>query len=339
MRSDAPGVADASRVPVLLLGLGPTALSALEALHERFQVVGLVREATGADDDAAARAHSLGIPVHTDASLRAVSTLVQELRPACVVVSSYNRILPAALLEACPFVNVHYAPLPRLRGRASVNWALINGEPCTAITIHTLVPGLDAGGILYQRLVPISDTATVTDLYEQLNALQREALAGAVQRRLDGDEGVPQDEADATYGCTRLPEDGEIDWSAPTAVIDRLVRALTEPYPGAYTYLGTERLWVARAVPLADPPRYEGRVPGRVVNLSRAHGFVDVLTGDGVLRLLEVRPDNGTPAPASELITSVRTTLGLRTADLLTRLGELERQLAELRALINPRSG
>ena len=320
---------DGTRVPVLLIGVGPTASSALEALHERFEVVGLVREA--ADGDATAlRARSLGIPVHADVSLRAVSALVEELRPACVVVSSYNRILPAALLETCPFLNVHYAPLPRLRGRASVNWALINGEPCTAITIHTLVPGLDAGGILYQRLVPILDGDTVTDLYERLNELQRRALADAVQRRLGGDEGAPQDEARASYGCTRLPEDGEIDWSAPTLAIDRLVRALTDPYPGAYTYLGTDRLWIQRALPLADPPRYEGRVPGRVVNLSKAQGFVDVLTGDGVLRLLQVRPDGEAAKPASELITSVRTTLGLRVTDLLARLGELERRLARL---------
>jgi methionyl-tRNA formyltransferase len=329
-----PSDGAAARAPVLLLGLGPTAQSALEALHERFQVVGVVRDGAGqqAEDATVQRARSLGVPVHPDASLRAVSALVESLRPACVVVSSYNRILPAALLEACPFVNVHYAPLPRLRGRASVNWALINGEPQTAITVHTLVPGLDAGGILYQRLVPIADAATVTDLYEQLNEVQREVLADAVRRRLDGDEGAPQREADATYGCTRLPEDGEIDWSAATVAVDRLIRALVTPYPGAFTYLGTERLWIAGALPLADAPRYEGRVPGRVVAVSKANGFVDVLTGDGVLRLLEVRRDGGPTMPASQAITSVRATLGLRSGDLLARLAELERRLAALEA-------
>jgi methionyl-tRNA formyltransferase len=329
MRSDG-----GPRARVLLLGLGPTSLSALEALHERFEVVGMVRDAAGqeATDGAVLRARSLGVPVHTDLSLAAVSALVEAARPACVVVSSYHRILPPDLLEACPFVNVHYAPLPRYRGRASVNWALINGEPATAITVHTLVPGLDAGGILHQRLVPIAATATVTDLYEQLNAVQREVLADAVQRRLDGDEGVPQVEADATYGCTRLPEDGEIDWSAPTAAVDRLIRALADPYPGAYTWLGTERLWIPLAAPLRGAPRYEGRVPGRVIAVSRADGFVDVLTGDGVLRLLRVRPDGGTAVAASQAITSVRATLGLRVADVLARLAGLERELAGLRA-------
>jgi methionyl-tRNA formyltransferase len=327
MRSDGT-----SEVRVLLLGLGPTTSSALEALCERFHVVGLVRDGTGQDppDGTVQRAQALGVPVHADVSVAYLTRLVAELRPACVVVSSYNRILPASLLEACPFVNVHYAPLPRYRGRASVNWALINGEPCTAITIHTMLPGLDAGGILYQRLLPIGDTATVTDLYERLNGLQRVALADAVQRRLDGDEGAPQSEAEASYGCTRLPEDGEIDWSAPTVTIDRLIRALTEPYPGAYTYLGTDRLWVPSAAPLLDAPRYEGRVPGRVIGVSKAHGFVDVLTGDGVLRLLQVRPDGRATMAASEAVTSVRMTLGLRAGDLLAKLIRMERELAAL---------
>jgi methionyl-tRNA formyltransferase len=323
---------DAPRV--LLIGQGPTALSAMEALHERFQVIGLVRDPSAPEtsDGTAQAACSLGIPVQADTRLAAVSALVLAERPAIVVVSSYSRILPPALVEACPFVNVHYAPLPRLRGRASVNWALINGDPYTAITIHTLVPGLDAGGILYQRLVPITGKATVTSLYERLNALQRAALADAVQRRLDGDEGDPQVETDATYGCTRLPEDGEIDWSAPTAVVDRLVRALLAPYPGAFTYLGTERLTVLEAVPLAEAPRYEGRVPGRVVGVSRAGGSVDVLTGDGVLRLLRVGRATGATVAASEAITSVRATLGLRTGDLLRRLDELEHELTTLKA-------
>jgi methionyl-tRNA formyltransferase len=323
----------ADKAAVLLLGLGPTTLSALEALSKRFHVVGLVRAVIGqeAADGTVLRARALGVPVHTDASLPAITALIKELRPACVVVSSYDRILPPPLLGACPFVNVHYAPLPRLRGRASVNWALINGQPSTAVTIHTLVPGLDAGGILYQQRIPIGVTDTVADLYEQLNRLLGEALADAVQRRLDGDEGTPQAEADASYGCTRLPEDGEIDWAAPTAVIDRLVRALVEPYPGAFTYLGAVRLWIPRAVPLDDAPCYEGRIPGRVIGVSRAHGFADVLTGDGVLRILEARRDGGASVRASELITSVRMTLGLRVGDLLTRLAVLEGELAALR--------
>jgi len=310
---------------VVLVGLGGTTATALEALLERFIVAALVRDE---DDEVASRARAAGVAVSADVSVGGLADLVGRLDPGCVVVSSYNRILPGALVAARPFVNVHYAPLPRYRGRATVNWALINGEPVAAISIHSLVPGLDAGGILYQRTVPIGPADTVADLYARLNELQRGALAEAVARRLSGDGGEPQDERGATYACTRLPEDGEIDWSAPTARVDGLVRALAPPFPGAYTYLGLRRLWVRRAAPVADAPVYEGRVPGRVVRVSRAEGAVDVLTGDGVLRLCEVALDGDEAArPATDLVRSVRTTLGLRTGDLLDRIAALERAL------------
>jgi methionyl-tRNA formyltransferase len=144
-------------------------------------------------------------------------------------------------------------------------------------------------------------------------------LAGAVARRLQGDEGQPQDESRATYACTRLPADGEIDWSATTDATDRLVRALTDPFPGAFSWLGVRRLVIRRAEPVREP-RYEGRVPGRVVRVDRSAGVVDVLTGDGALRLHEVALDGATPQRAADVITSVRQTLGLSAAQLLAAL-------------------
>jgi len=317
------------RTKVLLIGFGPTTASALDSLIERFDVVGLVRDG---EDAVCQRAQGLRITVYADGSLKALDALVSELQPACVVVSSFDRILPAALIARSRFVNVHYAPLPQYRGRANVNWALINGEQQAGISIHTIVPGLDAGNILYQQTIPIHDRDTVGDLYDRLNAIQRQELGRTVQRFLDGDAGAPQDEREATYGCTRLPEDGEIDWAAPTAAIDRLVRALTPPYPGAFTYLDRRSLRVWRAEPVRDAPRYVGRIPGRVVGCSKRYGFADVLTGDGVLRLHEVQLAGADRVCAAEVITSTRTTLGLRPSDLLRRIDELEARLAALSA-------
>jgi methionyl-tRNA formyltransferase len=307
---------------VLLIGQGTTTLSALQSLVDRFEVVGLIRSAD-AGDPAVRLADSSGVPLFGDTSLAGVDRAVSRTDPDAVVVSSYDRILPASLITARPFVNVHYAPLPRYRGRATVNWAIINGDSHCAISIHSLVPGLDAGGILFQQLVPIGLSDTVTDLYARLNAIQRDALAGAVARRLHGEEGQPQDEARATYACTRLPDDGEIDWSGPTDAAERLVRALTDPFPGAFTWLGLRRLVIVRAEPVHGP-RYEGRVPGRVVRVDRSAGAIDVLTGDGVLRVHEVALDGGGPQRAADVITSVRQTLGLSTARLLAALESRE---------------
>ena len=314
---------DGDRPRVLLLGVGPTAESALKGLSGTFDVVGLVRPDGPPDDPAQMFAAEHGIEVLTKAGLADVAHLVRSRAPDCVVCSSYDRVLPADVLSLCPFVNVHYSPLPRYRGRANVNWAIINGEPDAAISVHTLVPGLDAGGILAQKIVPIGDRDTVGDLYAKLNARQEQLLAGAVTRRLLGDEGTPQDESAATYGCTRTPDDGEVDWGASTGAIDRLVRALGDPYPPAFTFLGLRRVDVLRAEPMPDVPPYDGRIPGRVVRVGRDNGFVDVLTGDGVLRLWSLAVDGAGPVPASQVVRSVKDTLGLRTIDLLRRLTAL----------------
>jgi methionyl-tRNA formyltransferase len=326
---------------VLLLGLGPTALTALESLAERFEVAGLVRACPppSGRDDVVERARALGVPVFSDVGPDAVERLVLDCAPDCVVVSSYDRILPGRVLARCPFMNVHYAPLPEYRGRANVNWAILNGEPETAITVHVMAPGLDAGNILFQQRVPIASDDTVGDLYAKLNAVQRQVLAEAVAAHLSGSQGEPQDEDAATYGCTRVPDDGEIDWAAPTEHVYALIRALAAPYPGAHTYLEGRRLRILRARPLQDPPRYVGRVPGRVVARSSRNGHVDILTGDGVLRISEVA-DGSECLPASTVITSTRQTLGLRTADLLARIESLESRLRSLDGWsADPRAG
>jgi methionyl-tRNA formyltransferase len=311
------------RARVLLVGEGPTTDSALASLVASHEVVALLR-AADACDPALQRAEASGVSVHPHPTVSSITELVAALHPDCVVVSSFDRILPAPLLEACPFLNVHYSPLPRYRGRANVNWAVINGEPEAAISLHELVPDLDAGGLLYQERVPIGARTTTTELYAALNLIQQRELGAAVTRLLAGDRGQVQDPAEATYGCTRLPDDGELDWAASTAALDRLVRGLTWPAQGAFTFHGLTRLWVDRAEPAPAPARWVGRVPGRVVRRAPDDGWVDVLTGDGVLRLHEVRVEDDAAIPAAKALRSVRATLGLRTPDLVREIARLQ---------------
>ena len=233
----------------------------------------------------------------------------------------------------CRFVNVHYSLLPHYRGRANVNWAIINGETTAGISIHLVVPELDGGNLLFQRAIPIAANDTVTTLYERLNAIQEDELGNVVVRAINGYQGISQNAENASYGCTRVPEDGEIDWRQPTETIDRLIRGLTPPFPGAFTYLAGQRLIIARASPL-DAPRYIGRVPGRIAGRSRSDGWVDVLTGDGVLRVFTVLPlDTDRPCAAASVIRSTRATLGLSRLDLLRRIVALEDRLASLERL------
>jgi methionyl-tRNA formyltransferase len=320
------------RPDVLLIGMGTTTLSALQSLLETCRVVGVVRESPDPlTDPVVALARGAGVPVFPDASLTGVEAAVRDGQPDCVVVSSFGRVLPAAILARCPFINVHYAPLPAYRGQANVNWALLNGEPTAAISIHVLELELDAGNVLFQEMVNIRPTDTVADLYARLNDMQRQHLGATVLRFLSGDHGIPQ-VGEPTYGCMRTPDDGEIDWRQSTVAIDRLVRALVRPFPGAFTHAGGERLIVWKAEPVTAGRQYVGRIPGRVVSVSRRYGHVDVLTGDGTLRLLDVQRGDETPAPAAAVITSVRTRLGIHASDLLERIAALEAEVRRMHA-------
>jgi methionyl-tRNA formyltransferase len=321
------------RPDVVLIGCGPTALSALESLLCRCNVRTIFRFGDHTDPVIkTAREH--GVQVIGEVYSERISEVIREMQPDCTVISSFDRILQPSILALCPFVNVHYSPLPRYRGRANVNWALINDEPSAAISIHVVEPNLDGGNILFQRAVPIDDRLTVTDLYRTLNQLQQDHLGDTVCKFIGGYPGVPQIQADATYGCTRTPEDGEIDWSAPTRTIYNLIRALQDPYPGAYTFYNCRQLAVLSAAIVDDGPKYVGRIPGRVIAVRKNTGTVDVLTGDGILRIHSVRGADESCRPAAEVIRSTKDLLGLSARQLLHRMEQLERRVQALTSLL-----
>jgi methionyl-tRNA formyltransferase len=320
-------------VKVLLIGLGITTLTALESLITQCQVVGIVRNInleSETNDPVLDVAKRENIPLFNDPSRKAIQSLIIELKPDCVVVSSYNQILPQSIIKLSTFINVHYSPLPQYRGRANVNWAIINGESQAAISIHLISPGLDEGNILYQQLIPIDLDDTIATLYKKLNEIQKYNLGITVIKALQGDWGIAQNHEQATYGCTRLPEDGEINWSDTTKKISGLVRALVTPFPGAFTYFKGEKLIVWQAKIVNNAPQYIGRIPGRIINRSPREGHVDVLTGDGILRLIEVQLIGQEKTQAAKVIKSVKSTLGMQISDLLNRIQSLEKQIFHL---------
>lgn len=322
-------------VKVLLIGLGTTTLSALESLLSRCNVQGIVRNVdivSNSNDPVVNLAEQAGIPIFSDISQQSIKSLLLKFNPDCVVVSSYHQILPPELTEISTFINVHYSPLPYYRGRANVNWAVINDESRVAITIHQIVPELDSGNILFQQLIPLQFDDNVANIYDKLNEIQQQHLAETVIKACHGYKGVPQNHTQATYCCTRLPEDGEIDWSATTRSIDCSIRALVSPFPGAYTYFQGKKLLIQSAKSLHNPPIYVGRIPGRIIGRSKTEGYVDVLTGDGILRIFEVQFEGEEKTAAANVIKSVKSTLGLRMSDLLHRIQTLEQENFRLKA-------
>lgn len=322
-----------ARHRVFLIGYGPTAESALESLMNSVDVVATVRDVLDPDDPVRRLALRHGLTVHGPRPRKDMEELIALHHPDAVVVSSYNRVLSPDALRSCPFINVHYAPLPRYRGNAPVNWAIINGEPSTAITIHMMDPEVDSGNVLYQENVPIVAGDTATTLFAKLNAIQARHLGPTVGRTVaTGWRGDRQFGEAATYGCPRVPADGEIRWDEPAEAIARLVRALTHPFPAAFTFHEGRVLLVHDAEATPPDRHHAGAIPGAVVRRSTAHGWVEVLTGRGVLRLHEVARPGLAASRAADLIRSTRARLGLGKLELLCRIESLEARLALLEA-------
>jgi len=284
----------------------------------------------------AALAEQHGIPVEVTRKLgkRRAAEVADRFRPDVIFCLGWRTMLPEELLELAPggVVAAHDSLLPRLRGFAPTNWALLLGHDQVGATLFRLTPGVDEGDVYFQQPVPVTPQDTLAGLVERI----ADASVGLFERYLDAArDGTlaahPQEHAHATYTCARTPQDGEIDWSAPTDAIVREVRALAPPAPGAYTYFDGRILRVLSAWAVEMPPYYEGRIPGRVVARDAAKGTVDVLSGDGVIRVetILLEDGNGEPQAAAELIKSVRAHLGLRPAWEIARLHQTIAALRE----------
>ncbi|MBA2704368.1 MAG: methionyl-tRNA formyltransferase [Blastocatellia bacterium] len=183
------------------------------------------------------------------------------------VVVAYGRILPAEYLTASRrgCINVHFSLLPRYRGAAPVNWAIVNGEEKTGVTTMFVEEELDSGPILLQRETQIDPTETAPELMRRLAESGAELL-GETLRRLDELEPVSQDESKATFAPLLTKATGVIDWTSTAQEIERRVRGL-QPWPNAYTDWNSQRLiiWKASAHDQAE----QSAAPGEVL---AAHG-------------------------------------------------------------------
>jgi methionyl-tRNA formyltransferase len=232
-------------VRVLFFGYSQIGYRTVELLVERGdEVSGVV---THRDDPAENRWYKTpaeaalehGLPLFYDEELgpAGIVDLAHQLAPDLVLSVFYRHLLPDAVLDAARLaaLNLHPSLLPAYRGRAPLNWVLVNGEAETGVTLHHMVKRADAGDIVAQRAIPIAPRETALSLYHKIEAagveLLRETLplvaAGTAPRRA-------QDESRASKVGRRRPEDGWIDWSWPAARVDCLVRAVAPPWPGAF---------------------------------------------------------------------------------------------------------
>ena len=217
-------------------------------------------------------------------------SLISSLAPDLLVVIAFGRLLKPHHFAIPPHgvLNVHASLLPRYRGPAPIQWALINGERETGVTTMYMAEELDAGDILLQARTAISADDTAATLHDRMSQMGASLLIDTLDQLADGTlQPVQQDASEVTYAPKLSKKDGHIRWDQPTAAIDAFVRGMT-PWPGAFTFLGAMRLKVFRVRPARLP---EPTLPGTILP-----GFSDeirIATGDGALTILEIQSASG----------------------------------------------
>lgn len=284
--------------------------------------------------DFTALAARLGCPGFVASSLRSADVVAHLASSRAEIAISVNwpTLITADTREHFPrgVLNAHAGALPRYRGNACPNWAILNGEPSVGVTIHEMVDELDAGPILAQEHLALSESDYIGDVYTRLDECIPRLFADVIDGlAADTLRAQPQslDPADALRCHPRRAEDGHIRWTASAAEIARLVRASAEPFAGAQAAFEAERLIVWRARVHRDDTRRVG-VPGQIVGVDRAVGSVYILCGDGVLELQELEL-GGVRGPAAQFLSSTRDRL---TSPDVGDLMALQRRVAEMEA-------
>jgi methionyl-tRNA formyltransferase len=229
---------------------------------------------------------------------RALHEAVAAAAPDVLFSFYYRSLLPQAVLDLAPrgAFNMHGSLLPKYRGRAPTNWAVLNGETETGATLHEMVARADAGGIVDQQSVPILPDDTGQQVFDKVTVAAEQVLWRSVPLIESGAARLrPNDVAQGSYFGKRTPEDGRIDWSLPAKRVYDLVRAVAPPYPGAFTEIGGIRLVVAAARRLRTSAPTT-REPG--LHASAA-GIVGVCGDGGQLEIRQLLANGQPLAPAA----------------------------------------
>ncbi len=259
------------------------------------------------------------LPVHQPEKIRApeAQELLKELSPDGVVIIAYGQIIPAGLLSIPRhgWINLHASLLPKYRGAAPINWAIVNGETRTGVTTMRIDAGMDTGDMLLQREIEIGPAETAPELALRLSELGAPLMAETLRLLVAGTiVPQPQNHAEASYAPMLKKEDGRIDWNRSAREIYNRMRGLA-PWPGAYTTFRGQTCHVlvepvSKGVGADMPARGTGVAPG---TLSGEKNELFVMCGDAtVLRVVAVKVEGRKQVSASEFANGARLKAGER---------------------------
>ena len=280
---------------LVFLGTPDFAVPSLEAVARTHDVVSVITQ----PDRPKGRAHALAaapvkvaasllhIPVYQPERIRKpeAQSHVAALRPEIMIVVGYGQIIPQSVIDIAPrgIINVHASLLPKYRGAAPIQWAIVNGETRTGVTTMQINAGLDTGDILLERDTEIGGEETALELGGRLAGMGAALLVETLDQLARGTiTPEKQDEAHASYAPILKKEDGAISWAQPAGSIHNLARGLL-PWPGAYTHFRGQLLHVWRAT---VEPGVTALAPGRVLPGA---GFRVACGNGSILQLLEVQ--------------------------------------------------
>ena len=232
-------------------------------------------------------AEELGIPVFQPVKIREAKDVLEKTEADVCVVAAFGQIIPASILHMKKYgcINVHASLLPKYRGAAPIQWAVIDGEKESGVTIMQMDEGLDTGDMLAKAIVPLDEKETGGSLFDKLSEaggrLCVETLA-----KLEKGEITPekQGESPTAYASMLDKKMGNIDWNKSAVVIERLVRGLN-PWPSAYTHLDgkTLKIWACDVLPQSASKGESGEI------LEVTKDAIHVQTGNGILVLREIQ--------------------------------------------------
>ena len=288
---------------LLFIGTSPFAVPSLRLLHQspEHEVLAVVTQPDRPQgrggklsvSPVKAAAAALGLPLYQPEKVRAKEFvgIVREMAPDIIVVAAFGQIIPQKILDIPPMgcLNVHGSLLPRWRGAAPMQYALMAGDAETGVTTMMMDAGLDTGDILLQASLPLDAVENLGDLEEKLAQVGADLLMQTLTVIAEGRcPRTPQDPALVTLAPSLPPDIGALDWTQPAAELHNLVRGVT-PKPGAYTTAGGKRLKIWRTE-LVEAQEADAGAPGTVENVGG--GGITVYASKGALRLLEVQPES-----------------------------------------------
>ncbi len=236
-------------------------------------------------DSVAELASNLDIPVFAPDSINHPLWVerIRALKPDILFSFYYRDMVNKEVLDVPPngCLNLHGSLLPRYRGRCPINWVLVNGESETGVTLHYMTPRPDDGDIVGQRRIPITDDDTALSLHRKAASAASALLDDLLPGLIDGSAPhTPQDKSQASYFDGRRPVDGKIDWNQPAATVRNLVRAVTRPYPGAFSHIGNRQCFFWSVC----ETNADSGVPGTILSVAPltikcGRGAIEILSG------------------------------------------------------------